>query len=85
VLQAVLQHHELFDGSGYPRGLKGEEICLGARIIQVAEMYEALTAWRPYREAFARGSALAELRRSLTEGKLDPRAGEAFLRLVESI
>ncbi|MFA5139713.1 MAG: HD domain-containing phosphohydrolase [Elusimicrobiota bacterium] len=84
-LQAVAQHHELFDGSGYPRGLKGEGICLGARIIQVAEMYEALTAWRPYREPFARGSAMAELRRSLTEGKFDPRVGEAFLKMVETI
>jgi diguanylate cyclase (GGDEF)-like protein len=58
----VLHHHERWDGNGYPNGLAGEEIPLGARIILVADAFEAMTADRPYREAPGREFALAELR-----------------------
>ncbi len=57
----VLHHHEHFDGSGYPHGLAGEEIPLGARIILVADAFEAITADRPYRKAQSPATALAEL------------------------
>jgi diguanylate cyclase (GGDEF)-like protein len=57
----VLHHHEHFDGSGYPSGLAGEEIPLGARIILVADAFEAITADRPYRRAQSPDAALAEL------------------------
>jgi len=58
----VFHHHEHFDGSGYPLGLAGEEIPLGARIILVADAFEAITADRPYRKAQSPEAALAELR-----------------------
>ncbi len=52
VLKTVLHHHENYDGSGYPEGLKGEEIPLGARIMRVADTFTALISERPYRHAF---------------------------------
>jgi len=58
----VLHHHEHWDGSGYPRALAGEQIPLGARIILVADAFEAITADRPYRRAQSEEAALAELR-----------------------
>jgi len=60
----VLHHHEHWDGSGYPNGLAGEEIPLGARIILVADAFEAITADRPYRPAQTEQAALMELRRN---------------------
>lgn len=59
----VLHHHEYVDGSGYPDGLVGEAIPLGARIILVADAYDAMTTDRPYRKAIGHHNALAELRR----------------------
>jgi HD-GYP domain-containing protein (c-di-GMP phosphodiesterase class II) len=59
----VRHQHERVDGSGYPNGLKGEEIPLGSRIITVADSYDALTTDRPYRPALSRAAALAELTR----------------------
>lgn len=58
----VLSHHEKWDGTGYPRGLAGSEIPLAARIISVADAYEAMTAARPYREVFTPEQALEELK-----------------------
>ena len=57
------QHHERIDGSGYPRGLKGEEIILEARIMAVADVVEAMSTHRPYRPALGIGKALAEIER----------------------
>jgi HD-GYP domain-containing protein (c-di-GMP phosphodiesterase class II) len=59
----VLAHHERIDGRGYPRGLRGDEIPLGARIIAVADAWDAMTSDRPYRQALAQEVALAELLR----------------------
>ncbi len=59
----ILAHHEHWDGSGYPQGLKGKEIPLLARIIAVVDAYEVMTGGRPYREAIPPGDALAELKR----------------------
>jgi diguanylate cyclase (GGDEF)-like protein/PAS domain S-box-containing protein len=61
--EAVLSHHERWDGTGYPRGLKGEEISLVARIITIADAYEAMTADRSYRAAMAKESAMEELKK----------------------
>lgn len=61
--EAVLSHHERWDGTGYPRGLKGEEISLVARIISIADAYEAMTADRSYRTAMAKESAMEELKK----------------------
>lgn len=63
IQKIVLQHHERVDGKGYPYGLKGEEIDLLAKIISVADAYDAMTSDRPYRKAFAKDQALKELQR----------------------
>jgi HD-GYP domain-containing protein (c-di-GMP phosphodiesterase class II) len=75
-------HHEKMDGSGYPRGLKGEEIPLGARIIAVADFFEAITAKRHYREPMLREEAIALLKREAGRS-FEPRLVEAFLRYHE--
>lgn len=63
VAQIVLQHHERIDGSGYPLGLKGEEILLEAKIISIADVVEAMSSHRPYRQALGLDQALAEINR----------------------
>lgn len=65
-------HHECLDGSGYPAGLKGEAIPLEARIIAVADVLDALISRRPYKRPWSLDEALAELRRLVENGKLDP-------------
>lgn len=62
VAQTVLQHHERFDGSGYPQGLKGETILLGARILCVADVVEAMASHRPYRPGLGIETALSEIK-----------------------
>jgi len=52
IVQIILCHHKQFDGTGYPRGLKGEEISLAAHIVSVADVYEAISTDRRYRKAF---------------------------------
>jgi len=61
VAEVCLQHHERFDGSGYPNGLKGEEICLAARITAVADVVEAMSHFRPWRPALGMDVALSEI------------------------
>jgi len=67
VKEMILQHHERLDGSGYPQGLKGEEIILEARILAVADVVEAITSHRPYRAALGLDAALAEIERGRGE------------------
>lgn len=75
-------HHERWDGSGYPRGLKGEQIPLAARIFAVVDVWDALTSDRPYRKAWSRKKALAYIRKSA--GSLfDPQVVEAFVKIIE--
>jgi len=64
VARVVLQHHERIDGSGYPNGLKGNEILLEARILAVANMVEAISSHRPYRPALGTNVALEEIQRN---------------------
>jgi HD-GYP domain-containing protein (c-di-GMP phosphodiesterase class II) len=59
VIPLILYHHERWDGKGYPERLKSEEIPLGARILAVADVYQALTSDRPYRKAYSKGEALS--------------------------
>ncbi|MFL5920762.1 MAG: HD domain-containing phosphohydrolase [Gaiellaceae bacterium] len=73
----VLHHHERWDGSGYPDGLPGEQIPLGARIIFVADAYDAMTSERVYRRRVAAEQAIAELRRC-AGSQFDPEIVEAF-------
>jgi HD-GYP domain-containing protein (c-di-GMP phosphodiesterase class II) len=68
----VGSHHENPNGTGYPDGLKGDKIPPGARIIAVAEQYEALTAWRPYRDAWQPSAALRQIEDDTRKGKFDP-------------
>jgi PAS domain S-box-containing protein/putative nucleotidyltransferase with HDIG domain len=64
MVQAVLQHHERLDGSGYPQGLKGDEIILEARILGVADVVDAISSHRPYRAAFDIDKALEEIEKN---------------------
>ncbi len=81
VAEMVLQHHERCDGSGYPDGLEGEDILLGARVIAVADTVEAMSSHRPYRAALGFEAALDEIKRG--RGTLfDPQVVDACLRLV---
>lgn len=75
-------HHERWDGTGYPRGLKGEEIPLVARLFAVADVYDALTSDRPYRKAWARADALAYIREQAGK-QFDPRVVEMFLAITQ--
>ena len=62
IAQVALQHHERLDGSGYPRGLRGDEILLEARIVAVADVFDAITSGRPYRGPQPRSEAFSVLR-----------------------
>jgi len=78
---AILHHHERLDGKGYPDGLAGDRIPLEARILAVADAYDAMTSARAYRQALSHEAAIAELRRSAGT-QLDPECVEAFVRRV---
>jgi HD-GYP domain-containing protein (c-di-GMP phosphodiesterase class II) len=83
VVPIILYHHERFDGLGYSAGLKGKEIPLGARIIGIVDIYEALVADRPYRKAYSRADAL----RIIKEGsgtQFDPRIVKIFMRIMRT-
>jgi adenylate cyclase len=82
VLAIIRSSHELLDGSGYPEKLRGDAIPLGSRIVIVADAYDALTSWRPYRDPLARDAALDEIQRSCNRGIYDPRVVEALLKLL---
>jgi HD-GYP domain-containing protein (c-di-GMP phosphodiesterase class II) len=71
-------HHERLDGSGYPHGLRGEAIPLEARIVAVADVFDAITCCRPYRQPLSIEAGLAELERQVTAGLLDPRVVTAL-------
>jgi putative two-component system response regulator len=77
-------HHERFDGTGYPRGLAGEEIPLEGRIVAVADVFDAVTHERSYQRPFPLGEAL-ELMRSKRGNHFDPRVLDAFLASIEEI
>ena len=82
-LSAIRHHHERYDGNGYPSGLKGKEIPLYARVIAIADTYDAMTSARSYRAHISHKDALAEIVR--VKGKqLDPELVEIFVKLSES-
>lgn len=82
-LPIVAQHHERFDGTGYPNGLKGDEISLFARIFAVADAFDAMTSDRPYRSGMPRAQAV-QLIASQAGAQFDPEAVAAFLDLFPS-
>jgi putative nucleotidyltransferase with HDIG domain len=82
VLPAIYHHHEQYDGSGYPDGLRGEEIPLGARILAIADTYDAMTSDRPYRPALSHEVAIEELKRCAGT-QFDPRLVEVFIKAID--
>lgn len=78
VAEIVRQHQECYDGSGYPRGLKGDEIALGARVFAVVDAYDAMRSDRPYREAMSPQAALEEIK-SGRGTQFDPKIVDAFI------
>ena len=81
LIPAILYHHERFDGLGYSAGLKGKEIPLGARIVAIADVYQALVSDRPYRKAYSKEEALGIIREGAGT-QFDPAIVETFLAIV---
>lgn len=79
----IQAHHEFFDGSGYPEGRSGQEIPLEARIISVADAYEAMTSDRPYRRAYSHQEAIGRLREAARR-QFDPELVEAFVGMLQT-
>ena len=84
VAPLILSHHERWDGKGYPSGLKGEEIPLGARIISVVDYFDALMAERPYHKAMSFDAALALLQQEAGKA-LDPLVVETFVEMLPAL
>ena len=82
VLTIVQHSHERYDGTGYPEGLSGSAIPAGSRIIAVADAYDVLTSWRPYRKPWERTAALAEIRNETERRIFDPAVVSALARLI---
>ncbi len=82
IVPLIRSHHENYDGSGYPDGLKGEEIPLLARILRIADSFDAMTTTRPYREALSYAEACQELRK-YARIFYDPELVYLFLEVVE--
>jgi len=82
IINLVEQHHEKYDGTGYPKGLKGNEIALGARIMAVADSYSAMITDRPYRKALSQEESIAEIQKN-RGAQFDPDVVDAFLRLFK--
>ena len=82
VLDLVIGHHEKLDGSGYPYGLEGEQISIFARIGAVADVFDALTTSRPYKEALTVERAVRLLKRDVKNGHLDERVVLSLIRAL---
>ncbi len=83
VLPIIRHHHERWDGSGYPDGLAGEAIPLTARILQVADIYDAFTTQRPYKPAYSREQAFTIMREETAKGWWDARLIETFIQIIQ--
>lgn len=82
IREIIHQHHERYDGTGYPCGLKGDKLLLEARILAVADTYDAMTTDRPYRKALSHDVTIAEIQEH-TGSQFDPDVAQAFIRMFE--
>ncbi len=82
IAEIIVQHHELMDGSGYPKGLSGDEIIMSARVVTVADVVEAMSSHRPYRPALGTVRALAEIK-SGAGSRYDQQVSDACIRVFE--
>jgi len=78
----IFYHHERWDGKGYPSGIKGEDIPMGARIIAIADVYQALISDRPYHKAFSVKKAL-EIIKNASGKQFDPRIVNIFFKVIK--
>jgi HD-GYP domain-containing protein (c-di-GMP phosphodiesterase class II) len=83
VAPLVLYHQEWYNGKGYPEGLSGEEIPLGARIISVIDAYDAMTSDRPYRKALGEEYAISEIKKGMVT-QFDPKVAKTFIDILKS-
>jgi HD-GYP domain-containing protein (c-di-GMP phosphodiesterase class II) len=83
ILGIVKHHHEHYDGNGYPDGQKADQIPLGARILAIADAYDAMTSARPYRKAMSIADACAEIERG-KGSQFDPAVADVFLNIIMS-
>jgi len=84
IIDLVRHHHERLDGSGYPDGLKGDEISLSTRILTVIDIYDALVTERPYKKAFTPEEALAILDEEVAKGYLDKKVLDKFKNILKN-
>jgi putative two-component system response regulator len=84
VLPIIRHHHEKYDGSGYPDGLRGEATPVTARVMQIVDVYDALTSERPYKKPFSPADALQIMKEEVSKGWWDPQIFGQFERLVRS-
>lgn len=84
VLPIIRHHHEKLDGSGYPDGLRGDAIPVTARVLQIVDVYDALTTERPYKKAFSITETLETMKQEVSKGWWDPHIYDQFERLVRS-
>jgi len=82
VLPIIRHHHEHWDGSGYPDGLKGEEIPLLARVLQTVDVYDALRTARPYKPVLAHEDAARVMRNESAAGRWDPSLVQNFFEML---
>jgi len=85
VVPLIRHHHERWDGSGYPDGLAGEQIPLLARLLQIGDIYDALTSPRPYKDAISPAKALRIIDEETKRGWRDPRIVDLFLQLQKDV
>jgi len=82
MLPAIMNHHEHYDGTGYPRGIKGENIPIEGRCLCIVDAFDAMTTDRPYRKALSTKQAIVELKK-FSGIQFDPKLTEIFVKLVE--
>lgn len=82
IIPFIFYHHERWDGKGYPSGIKGEEIPIGARIIAIADVYQALISQRPYRKAYSKKEAIKIIKNGFGT-QFDPHVVNVFLKILQ--